>query len=46
MMDRKFSILIVGGGIAGLAASIALAENGHTVTILEAAPKVSEPDAP
>jgi 2-polyprenyl-6-methoxyphenol hydroxylase-like FAD-dependent oxidoreductase len=42
MSGRTFNILIVGAGIAGLATSIALAEKGHIVTILEAAPKVHE----
>lgn len=32
---QSFRILVVGGGIAGLAASIGLQRNGHRVTILE-----------
>lgn len=40
-MSNGFSVVIVGAGIAGLAAAIALAKNGNTVTVLEAAPKVS-----
>ena len=35
-----FEVVIVGTGIAGLATGIALAEKGHHVTILEAAPKL------
>jgi heterodisulfide reductase subunit A-like polyferredoxin len=40
MVKQRFSILIVGAGIAGLAAAITLAEQGNLVTILEDAPKV------
>lgn len=40
MAKKSFSILIIGAGIAGLAAAVALTEKGHKVTILEAAPKV------
>lgn len=40
MTGKKFSILIVGAGIAGLATSIALVEKGYSVTVLEAAPQV------
>lgn len=39
-MGKKLDILIVGGGIAGLAAAIALRIKGHNVTILEAAAQV------
>lgn len=35
-MSPSFDIVIVGGGIAGLAASIALVKKGHKVTIFEA----------
>lgn len=31
----KFNILTVGGGLGGLAVSIALAQTGHKVTVLE-----------
>lgn len=33
-----FSIIIVGGGVAGLAASIGLRRKGHHVTVLESTP--------
>ncbi|KIW26457.1 uncharacterized protein PV07_09550 [Cladophialophora immunda] len=41
MRERPFNVVIIGAGIAGLAASIFLAEKGHNVTILEAAPKLA-----
>lgn len=41
MGEGGFDIIIIGAGIAGLAAAIALAEKRNNVTILEAAPKVS-----
>ncbi|KAN0120126.1 FAD/NAD(P)-binding domain containing protein [Hyaloscypha variabilis] len=34
-MASKFNIIIVGAGIAGLGAAIALADKGHKVTVLE-----------
>jgi succinate dehydrogenase/fumarate reductase flavoprotein subunit len=40
MESRAYSVLVVGAGIAGLSASIALAEKGYDVTILEGAPQV------
>lgn len=40
MESRTYGILIVGAGIAGLSASIALVEKGYNVTILEGAPHV------
>lgn len=41
-MSRPESILIVGGGIAGMTASAALAQQGFKVTLLEAAPAFGE----
>ena len=38
----KFRILIVGGGITGLAASIPLCKQGHSVTIFERAEAFQE----
>ena len=35
-------IIIVGAGIGGLSASLALARNGHSVTIYESAPRLAE----
>ncbi|KAK5173242.1 uncharacterized protein LTR77_001923 [Saxophila tyrrhenica] len=37
-----FTIIIIGGGIAGLAAAIALARKGHKVTVFEANTSLSE----
>ena len=42
MPGATFDVIVVGAGIAGLAASIALTEKGHRVTVLDAAPAVSE----
>nr|XP_036576765.1 3-hydroxybenzoate 6-hydroxylase [Colletotrichum truncatum]KAF6783558.1 3-hydroxybenzoate 6-hydroxylase [Colletotrichum truncatum] len=39
---RPFNIIIVGAGIAGLSAGLALALTGHTATILERASEISE----
>ncbi len=33
-------VIVVGGGLAGLAATVALAERGHAVTLLEARPRL------
>jgi salicylate hydroxylase len=35
-------VLVVGGGIGGLATGIALAQRGHSVSVLEQAPELSE----
>jgi len=42
MDDRRTSLLIVGGGIAGLATALATAKNGTEVTVLEASPEFGE----
>jgi salicylate hydroxylase len=44
MKDLK--IIIVGGGIGGFAAAIALARDGHQITLLEAAPEFAEVGLP
>ena len=36
------SIIIVGAGLGGLAAAIALARRGHSITVLEQAPELGE----
>jgi salicylate hydroxylase len=36
------NILIVGAGLGGLAASLALQSDGHTVTIIDSAPEFGE----
>lgn len=40
IISMPFKIIIVGCGVAGLAAAIALAKKGHKVTILEATSKL------
>ncbi|GKT43292.1 FAD-dependent monooxygenase OpS4 [Colletotrichum spaethianum] len=39
------NVIIIGAGVAGLSAGIALAQTGHSVTILERVPKISEAGA-
>lgn len=41
-MGAQFHILIVGGGIAGLACALFLRRNGHVVTVIEASKQLSE----
>jgi salicylate hydroxylase len=41
-MPNKFNIIIVGAGIGGLGAAIALAKKDHKVTVFEATSKLSE----
>jgi len=41
-MARPLDIVIVGGGIGGLSAAIAIRLAGHNVVILEAAEKIEE----
>jgi len=38
----KLQIAIVGAGVAGLSAAIALRRNGHDVTVFESTPILSE----
>jgi 2-polyprenyl-6-methoxyphenol hydroxylase-like FAD-dependent oxidoreductase len=38
-MDRKDSIIIIGGGLGGLTTALALARHGFTVRVLEGAPE-------
>ncbi|KAF5026807.1 hypothetical protein F66182_1091 [Fusarium sp. NRRL 66182] len=42
MVERKRSILVVGAGLDGLAAVLALQTDGHIVTVLEAASKFTD----
>src|SRR4051812_33816949 len=42
MVDNPRQVLIVGGGIGGLAAALALAQKGRAVQILEQAPEFKE----
>jgi hypothetical protein len=38
----KLRVIVVGGGLGGLACAIALARRGHTVTVLEQAVQLGE----
>lgn len=40
--SQSFEILIVGGGLGGLTAALALRRRGHRVTVLESAPTLGE----
>lgn len=42
IMAQSLHVLIVGGGLGGLAAAIALSLKGQRVTVLEAAPNLGE----
>ncbi len=42
MAQESNRIIVVGGGIGGLAASLALARQGFQVTVLEQAPEIGE----
>lgn len=38
----RLNIIVVGAGLGGLAAAIALARRGHNVTVFEQAPELGE----
>ena len=42
LIAKSYKIIIVGAGLGGLVAGIALSKKGHKVTILEAASKLGE----
>ncbi len=42
----KLRVIVVGGGLGGLACAIALARRGHTVTVLEQATQLGEVISP
>ncbi|MEC9312831.1 MAG: FAD-dependent oxidoreductase, partial [Pseudomonadota bacterium] len=43
-MKNSSDILIVGGGLNGPALALALAQTGHSVTVIDALPKVALKD--
>ena len=45
-MAPPLKITVVGGGIGGLAAAIAILRAGHSVTVLESAEKIEEVSMP
>lgn len=42
MAVRSLDVIIIGAGVAGLTSGIALAQTGHSVTILESVSRVAE----
>ena len=40
--ELKLNVIVVGAGIGGMAAAMALGRRGHNVTVLEDAPQLGE----